>query len=87
MALVRLMPLAAFELPSVVGREESVGLGRRVGNLGQTQTVCHSHRLLIHTRTTNDVDIEKMDSYGQMCTACAKQCYNLIKSNFDLPAR
>ena len=37
--------------------------------------------------TTNDVDIEKMDSYGQMCTACAKQCYNLIKSNFDLPAR
>ena len=57
MALVRLMPLAAFELPSVVGREESVGLGRRVGNLGQTQTVCHSHRLLIHTRTTNDVDI------------------------------
>ncbi len=37
--------------------------------------------------TTNDVDIEKMQSYGQMCTACAKKCYNMMKSHFGLPAR
>lgn len=37
--------------------------------------------------TTNDVDIEKMQSYGQMCTACAKRCYNMMKSHFGLPSR
>lgn len=37
--------------------------------------------------TTNDINLENMEGYSQLCTACAKQCYNLIKSNFDLPAR
>ena len=48
-----------------------------------------SEHLIIatHSCNTNDVDIEKMESYDQMCNAITEQCYHMITSDFGLPSR
>ena len=58
MLLVDVMAFAPFFLPLLfVGWEESVGLGRGVVDLRQTEPVCERQGLTVDTGTADDVDI------------------------------
>ena len=48
---------AIFFLPVIVGREEGVGLGGDVINLGETETVGDGESLTVDRCTSDDVDI------------------------------
>ena len=57
MTLICRMVFTTFFFPVIIGWEEGVGLCRGVVDLCQTETVCQRERLLIHTRTSDDIDI------------------------------
>ena len=58
MAVIDGMVFTAFFLPGVfVGREESVGLGRGVVDLSETETVGEGEGLMIDGGAADDVDV------------------------------
>lgn len=58
MFFVDRMVFTAFFLPVVfVGREEGVGLGRGVVDLGKAETVCQRQGLTIDIGSADDVDV------------------------------
>ena len=57
MLLVCFVRFPACFFPVAIVWEEGIGLFRRIVNLCETQTVSHSHRLLIDAGTSYDIDV------------------------------